>query len=90
MSDVPAFQISPWMPIVVDETLWDTNESSSQSRHDTLRRPSGKYTSWPTTAAESTHVDQMDLDPSLLIPTVSSGAKAIIRATPMARQALPW
>lgn len=89
MSDVPAFQISPWMPIVVDETLWDTNESSSQSRHDTLRRPSGKYTSWPTTAAESTHVDQMDLDPSLLIPTVSSGAKAIIRATPMARQALP-
>mmetsp|Transcript_31905 Transcript_31905/g.61032 ORF Transcript_31905/g.61032 Transcript_31905/m.61032 type:complete len:1706 (-) Transcript_31905:400-5517(-) len=91
MSDVPAFNVRPGMPITVDETLWDAKDSSSQSIHDILRQPSGKYTSWPTKAAKttSTDVDQMDRDQSHLIPAVSSGAKAIIRATPMARQALP-
>ena len=79
MSDVPAFNVRPGMPIAVDETLWYTEEHSY----------SGKYTPRPTTATESANVDPMDVDQSLLIPAVASGAKAIIRATPMARQALP-
>lgn len=90
-SDMPAFNIRPGMPIAVDETLWDTEESSLPSvLQDMLHGPSGKYTSWPTTTAESFNARHpAELDQSVLLPTVSNGAKAIIRATPMARQALP-
>mmetsp|Transcript_18045 Transcript_18045/g.43378 ORF Transcript_18045/g.43378 Transcript_18045/m.43378 type:complete len:1693 (+) Transcript_18045:233-5311(+) len=91
MSDIPAFSIKPGMPIGVDENLWNRNECSSPSIiQDIIRRPYGKYKCrGPTTATERSNDDNVDIDPSLLIPTVSTGAKAIIRATPMARQALP-
>jgi hypothetical protein len=90
MSDIPAFNIRPGNPIAVDETLWDKSEFSSSSiMQEMLRIPSGKYTSWPNIAGDTSAVDQLDLDQSLFIPAVSNGAKAIIRATPLARQALP-
>jgi hypothetical protein len=90
MSDTPAFNIRPGKPIAVDETLWDKSEFSSSSiLQEILRIPSGKYTSWPNIAGDTSEVDQVDLDHSLFIPAVSTGAKAIIRATPLARQALP-
>lgn len=94
MSDFPAFNIRPGMPVGVDEALWETSESSlSTIIRDFLRGSTpGKYTSWKTTAAaeqRSNVVDHADGDQSQLLPTVSHGAKAIIRATPMARQALP-
>ena len=89
MSDIPAFNIRPGKPIAVDETLWDNSEIASSSiLQEILRIPSGKYTSWPNIAGDTTEVDQVVLDQSLFIP-VSTGAKAIIRATPLARQALP-
>lgn len=96
MSDVPAFNIRPGMPIAVDENLWESHDSSLPSIiQDFLSRPSGKYTSWPTSAAEGSHIHATNgpvceqTDQSIFAPAVSTGAKAIVRATPLARQALP-
>ena len=91
MSDIPAFNIRPGKSIAVDESLWDTNEPSLPSMvQDILHGPSGKYTPRPTSAEESSdNSHPVELDQSIFMPTVSNGAKAIIRATPMARQALP-
>lgn len=95
-SDVPAFNIRPGMPIAVDETLWDEQASSSLPSvlQDIIHGPSGHYKSWPTTGEETDYSSTnachpVDLDQSVFIPTVSNAGKAIIRATPMARQALP-
>jgi hypothetical protein len=89
MSDTPAFNIRPGLPIVVDETAWDTNISLPSILKDILRPPSGlKISSLSTFPSVSSIVDNADIDTPHM-PTVSTGAKEIIRATPMARQALP-
>ncbi|KAL9184484.1 hypothetical protein ACHAXT_002570 [Thalassiosira profunda] len=91
ISDVPAFNIRPGLPVAVDETLWKRNGDSSSPSvlQEILRQqPSGKYSSWPT-ARGNANVEHVEPEHSNVIPNVSIGAKAIIRATPMARQALP-
>ncbi len=89
MSDIPAFNIRPGFPFAVDKSAWDTNISLPSILKDILRPPSGlKISSWSTFPSVGSIVDTADLDTPQM-PTVSTGAKEIIRATPMARQALP-
>jgi hypothetical protein len=83
MSDFPAFSMRAGLPISVEESAWDTNVSLPSILKDILRPPS-----WSTFPSAGSIVDIADVDPPH-IPTVSTGAKEIIRATPMARQALP-
>ena len=90
MSDAPAFTIRPEMPTDVDETLWEMDKSSSPSIiQDLLHHSHRRYSSLPTTPTERCNTIIESQSQSNLIPAVSSGAKSIIRATPMARQALP-
>lgn len=89
MSDIPAFNIRPGQPIAVHESAWDTNISLSSILKEILRSPSAlKISSWSTFPSVGSMVDTVDLNATQM-PTVTTGAKEIIRATPMARQALP-
>ena len=89
MSDIPAFNIRPGFPVAIDESAWDTNISLPSILQDILRPTSGlKISSLSTFPSVGSIVDTVDLDTPQM-PTVSTGAKEIIRATPMARQALP-
>ena len=78
MSDSPAFSIRPGEDIAVDESAWDMDEATPiEIVQGILLNRSASYE--PSGDQEST----------LLPSAVSHGAKAVIRATPMARQALP-
>ncbi len=88
VSNTAAFNILPGKPVRIDENAWDLNESITQS----IMRGIFSPRSQPQRPAFSAHSDgsqNIMNGASLLLPSVSSGAKAIIRATPMARQALP-
>lgn len=90
MSDTPAFTIRPGMPNSVNETAWDTSLSLPSILKGILRPASAlKISSWSTFASVGSNANNVDLDHASHVPTVSTGAKEIIRATPMARQALP-
>lgn len=89
ISDTPAFNIRPGKPTAVDEAVWDESSSPSIIQELLSRRSAGKYSSWPKETPASAPAEHLDPELSLIIPTVSKGAKAIIRAAPIARQALP-
>lgn len=78
MSDSPVFSIRPGEPVAVAESAWDMDETTPITIvQDILLNRSTSY-------------DSSDQEQSTLLPAaVSHGAKAVIRATPMARQALP-
>jgi len=79
MSDSPAFRIRPGEPVAVAESAWDMDETTPITIvQDILMNRSVSYE------------PPSDQEQSILLPAaVSHGAKAVIRATPMARQALP-
>lgn len=94
MSNVAAFNIRPGKPIFVEENAWNINDSTTQLIvRDMLCTSPRKYASWPTTNTDSDNGPNIENvateNTSILLSSVSSGAKAIIRATPVARQALP-
>ena len=81
-SDSPVFSIRPGEPVAVAENAWDLNEASPiEIVQDMLMHRS------------LSHEQPCDQEQSTLLPAAVShgvaGAKAVIRATPMARQALP-
>jgi len=79
MSDSPAFSIRPGEQVAVAESAWDMDEATPITIvQDILLNRSASYEP-PSDQEQST----------LLPAAVSHGAKAVIRATPMARQALP-
>jgi len=79
LSDSPAFSIRPGEQVAVAESAWDMDEATPITIvQDILLNRSASYE--PPSDQEQT---------ALLPAAVSHGAKAVIRATPMARQALP-
>jgi hypothetical protein len=81
-SDSPVFSIRPGEPVAVAENAWDLNEASPiEIVQDMLMHRS------------LSHEQPCDHEQSTLLPAAVShgvaGAKAVIRVTPMARQALP-
>ena len=79
MSDSPAFSIRPGEQVAVAESAWDMDEATPITIvQDILLNRSASYEP-PSDQEQAT----------LLPAAVSHGAKAVIRATPMARQALP-
>ncbi|KAL3803811.1 hypothetical protein HJC23_003973, partial [Cyclotella cryptica] len=93
-ANTPSFNIRPGKAIVIEEAAWDVKKSPTFIMRDILHpTPANKYSSWPTDHRSGIDYrcgKEVDVDhiPHLL-PIVTDGAKAIIRATPMARQALP-
>jgi len=79
MSDSPAFSIRPGEEVTVADSAWDMDEATPITIvQDILLNRSASYE------------PPSDQDQATLLPAaVSHGAKAVIRATPMARQALP-
>lgn len=72
----------------IEDNAWDLNESITESLMRGIFSPQSK-SPHPTSSANGEGNQNIMNGASLLLPSVSSGAKAIIRATPMARQALP-
>jgi len=88
VSNTAAFNILPGKPMHIEENAWDLNESITESLMRGIFSPQSK-SPHPTSSTHGEGNQNIMNGASLLLPSVSSGAKAIIRATPMARQALP-
>jgi hypothetical protein len=85
-ANTPSFNIRPGKAVDIEDSAWEIKTSPTSIIKNILH-PS----LYPTAAScSSNSLSSKNGDAtSNLLPAVTDGAKAIIRATPMARQALP-
>lgn len=83
-ADNPSFYIRPGKGTEVQEAAWDVKKTP-RSIINQILDPS----TFPRAVSANSLNNKDDETTSNLLPAVTDGAKAIIRAMPMARQALP-
>jgi hypothetical protein len=84
-ANIPSFDVRPGKDVEIEESAWDV-KTSPRSIIKNILHPSS-FTTAPSSGTLSSK--NGDTVASNLLPAVTDAGKAIIRATPMARQALP-